>query len=29
VTENVNMVCVSAIDAICVKGRMAGGKECR
>jgi malate dehydrogenase (oxaloacetate-decarboxylating)(NADP+) len=29
VTEIVNMVCVSAIDAICVKGRMAGDKNCR
>jgi len=29
VTEIVNMVCVSAIDAICVKGRMAGDKSCK
>jgi len=29
VTEIVNMVCVSAIDAICVKARLAGDKSCR
>lgn len=29
VTEIVNMVCVSAIDALCVKSRMAGDKNCR
>jgi malate dehydrogenase (oxaloacetate-decarboxylating)(NADP+) len=29
VTEIVNMVCVAAIDAICVKGRVAGDKNCR
>jgi malate dehydrogenase (oxaloacetate-decarboxylating)(NADP+) len=29
VTEIVNMVCVSAIDAICVKGRLAGDVRCK
>jgi malate dehydrogenase (oxaloacetate-decarboxylating)(NADP+) len=29
VTEIVNMVCVSAIDSICVKGRAAGDKRCK
>ncbi len=29
VTEIVNMVCVAAIDSICVKGRVAGDKNCR
>jgi len=29
VTEIVNMVSVSAIDALCVKSRMAGDKNCR
>jgi malate dehydrogenase (oxaloacetate-decarboxylating)(NADP+) len=29
VTEIVNMVCVSAIDAICVKKRLTGDKSCK
>jgi len=29
VTEIVNMVCVSAIDAICVRKRLSGEKECK
>jgi malate dehydrogenase (oxaloacetate-decarboxylating)(NADP+) len=29
VTEIVNMVCVSSIDAICVKGRLGGDPKCK
>jgi malate dehydrogenase (oxaloacetate-decarboxylating)(NADP+) len=29
VTEIVNMVCVAAIDSMCVKSRMAGDPKCR